>query len=673
MRPLSSNPSTPPQSRNKTRNSSQTPENKPRDHEPLPFRYDHRTGSLELDEVGWQSQQMQRNRDSYIDAVMKDIEAKVLDRIFAQPPITGTAIAQGQGTRVPPVSAPSPRPPEPLPSLREDSTPSPVSPPSRLLVPLTPDSFNRLCVCVLSMGPPTHESRNLMATYQQQAESAGCGFSAIEINDHELDTKHLVICNVPVGSTVVLLAGQPMPAVSADDFLSVLFSSDVKPSLFSAPMAADSEAAQHALDHLPERVRQQRERERNASRTRQRFHVHESAIRLPRTAASEPRWGQAPRPIETHTQSIFPHLGGGSGHPPSRSSNPMAPHRPQASAPKPLAVLVRWLALPTPVTQSPIWSELVDASPAAAKLAELFSDLCMADPKGNKGIKALLSTVAHTMAIDRDFAQQVLALAPDVDLVCADRTSYTAYQLQTALMVREASAPDCPRDEVTRLARQAYRRKWIHEAAHAKVKAINKDRGAMHHMAHREELETQWAYVVRFTDSGLELGGEVKHEGRFIAEFISKVSPEDAQRALSRLKADEATHFEDFLALWTPWQSYLRRAMPRGVEALEATLRDPDRARDFDRQAVERLKSVYEHSDPHPSEVRQLANQLSKQDELERWKALTLQALQAVDEEEQLDAEERQGRWETLFSTRSRSPSSDLIPRTPADGGLLRV
>jgi hypothetical protein len=496
-----------------------------------------------------------------------------------------------------------------------------------------------------------------MAVYQQQAERQGCDFSAIEINDKTLDTTFLIIDNVPFGSTVVLLAGQTVSTVSANDFENYLVGSEVRPSLSAPPMEAGSHAAQHALDDLADRVRRHRWNTSNDRFGSEPFsrHIPNVDQLLQSYAAEASREWQSLLTVQV--QELANQLAG---------SHTTAPLDQQTLPRTPLAVLERWLTLPQAVTQSRVWKDIVDPSPVAAKLAELFSDLSNADRDGSKGLKALLSSVARTMAVDSDFAQQILALAPDVERVCADRVSYTAYQLQTALMVREASAPDSSQHMVMAIARHVYRRKWIYDAAHAKVKAINKGKETNHLTSHTEELETQWAYVVHFTQKGLELGGDVKHEGRFISEFISKVSPEDAHRSLDQLTADEAEHFVDFLALWTPWQEFLRRTCPHDVEALEAKLRDTDRASQFDREATDQLKNIGIDPSTSPAEVRQLANQLSKHDELTQWKRLTEQVLQVGDVE-------RTSRWDTLSSTRSRSPSSDLAPRTPAASELFRV
>ncbi len=539
-------------------------------------------------------------------------------------------------------------------SVRTTSDPvTGASQPSRLLIPLPTPRSDKPCVCVLSVGAASQEVQNQMAAYQQQAERQGCDFSAIEINDKSVDTRCLIIDNVPSGSTVLILAGHSGSNVSANDIEVHLAGMDVRPPLSAPPMEAGSHAAHHALDDLADRIRRHRGNISN-------HHFVSDTHSWPEQCV--PAYDIEPQRVPPSLRLPYPQAAP-RGHHTATAPHTTASLGQQTLPCTPLAALDHWLALPQTVTQSPVWKELVDTSPVAAKLTELFSDLHKADPDGRKGLKALLRTIAHTMAIDKDFAAQILALAPDVERVCADRVSYTAYMLQTALMLREASAPDASAQTVVAIARQAYRRRWIQEAAHAKVQAINQGKSHGHPALHTEELETQWALVMHFIQHGLDIGDGVEHEGRFTAEFISRVSADDASKALEQLRADETSHFDDFLALWTPWQAFLQRTRPHDVEALKERLAAPELAQGFDDMAAGQLKAVEPDRTPSPAEVRQLANQLSKHHELTQWRQLTQQVLWS----EEL---QRRGRGLTLSSTRSRSPSSDLAPRTPAASGL---
>jgi hypothetical protein len=194
----------------------------------------------------------------------------------------------------------------------------------------------------------------------------------------------------------------------------------------------------------------------------------------------------------------------------------------------------------------------------------------------NPSLKPIVRHLVAEMVAEPTLAQRIFGVIQGGNASCGDRALLALHSAEEELLAQGVwnGTLDNNLPAVVNIARQVFRRTYIHRLAEEKVKAINAEiraanlRDHTHLPEHTEEVETHLAYIVGLHES-LQLGGH-KPDAQFLG--LSGVAPQDLEIAQKVVLDEEAVHFTSFLATWKPWQEVLRRRFPNDVAVIEEKL-----------------------------------------------------------------------------------------------------
>jgi len=195
-----------------------------------------------------------------------------------------------------------------------------------------------------------------------------------------------------------------------------------------------------------------------------------------------------------------------------------------------------------------------DGAPEFSKFLDHLSvTVNYTNPEFRQGVVAWLSDLAG----DPKLRKSSFAVSVDATASCQDRISLTYNDMKKVRLVSavENGQYDGRLEELVQLARGMYRLDQLEKIAREKVNSLN--------FNSVDEIEVYLAYQVKLCEK-LKLPLD-NPDMLYFAD--STVTDDDLIRAEAQVKADENTHFINYLSTdWAPWQAVTQRLGNTGFE-----------------------------------------------------------------------------------------------------------